>query len=40
MRQYAFSSRLSRYTRAYFTSPSTFPLSLPLPGRPKRSANR
>jgi hypothetical protein len=23
----------------YFTSPSTFPLSLPLPGRPKRSRN-
>jgi len=26
--------------RAYLSSPSTFPLSLPLPGRPKRSANR
>jgi len=26
--------------RAYFTRPSTLPLSLPLPGRPKRSANR
>ena len=24
----------------YFTSPSTLPLSLPLPGRPKRSLNR
>ena len=26
--------------RAYFTRPSTLPLSLPLPGRPKRSAKR
>ena len=29
-----------KFDRAYFTSPSTLPLSLPLPGRPKRSRNR
>ena len=29
-----------KFERAYFTSPSTLPLSFPLPGRPKRSRNR
>jgi len=29
-----------KLARAYLTSPSTLPLSLPLPGRPKRSWNR
>ena len=29
-----------KFRRAYPTSPSTLPLSLPLPGRPNRSSNR
>src|SRR5471032_1129442 len=29
-----------KFRRAYPTSPSTLPLSLPLPGRPNRSVNR